>query len=86
MRPRHLFVHIAAFILLFGVSGSAVAQAGNFTTIDVPGTSQTYLRGINNAGDVVGFYYDGSRTHNFPPSNNVFTTTNAPGAQNPPAL
>jgi YD repeat-containing protein len=34
--------------------------AGNVTTINVPGASDTYLNGINNAGQIVGFSSIGS--------------------------
>jgi hypothetical protein len=30
---------------------------GNYTTIDVPGSFETFVYGINNAGQIVGDYY-----------------------------
>ena len=33
---------------------------GSFTTIEVPGARATYPNGINDAGQIVGFYYDSS--------------------------
>jgi hypothetical protein len=38
---------------------------GSFTNIDVPGaTGSTYAWGINNSGQIVGYYYDMSTNKN----------------------
>lgn len=58
--PKHLFIYIAAFILLFGVSERTQAQSGGFTTIRYPNSISTYANGINNAGDIVGTYGTGA--------------------------
>jgi hypothetical protein len=78
--------------LLLFTTGSA-AQSFNFTTIDVPcgaapPTScpngiarQTFVNGINPAGDMVGAYFDGvGRRHGFLLSAGQFTTIDVPGA------
>jgi hypothetical protein len=36
---------------------------GSFTTLDVPGSTLTYAFGINDAGQIVGFYFDASGGH-----------------------
>jgi hypothetical protein len=51
-------------------------DGGAFTTIDVPGTSDTTTSGINDAGQIVGFYDE----HGFLLSGGVFTTVDSPGA------
>jgi hypothetical protein len=33
-------------------------EGGQFTTLNVPGSTRTYLTGINNRGHIVGYYYD----------------------------
>jgi uncharacterized membrane protein len=56
---------------------------GNFTTIDVPGASDTFANGINPKGDIVGTYFQSCfpcSTHGFLLSNGVFTTIDFPGA------
>ncbi len=54
---------------------------GSFTTIDVPGASDTEALGINNAGQVVGSgYYGDAGDHGFLESAGSFTTIDVPGA------
>ena len=38
---------------------------GIFTTIDVPGATSTSAFGINDSGQIVGSFYDGTTTHGF---------------------
>ena len=55
----------------------------SLTTIDYPGASDTFASGINNAGQVVGYYEDASGdidAHGFLESGGSFTTINVPGA------
>ena len=42
-----------------------VLSGGRYTTIDVPGSIWTYARGINDAGQIVGSYFDARGTHGF---------------------
>ena len=54
-----------------------------FTTIDVPGSMVTNVTGINNTGEMVGYYYDsgnGSTATGFLLSGGNFTYFNYPGA------
>jgi probable HAF family extracellular repeat protein len=85
-----------SLILLACVSlaSSALAQDGvadaeyvgeanvTYTTIDVPGEMNTVLEGINTAGDMVGYYYNGSGGSGtgFLLSGGIFTFLNYPGA------
>lgn len=58
---------------------------GAFTTIDPPGSIETYLEGINERGEVVGYYssenIDGSEsTHTFVYNHGVFSIIDPPGS------
>jgi probable HAF family extracellular repeat protein len=56
---------------------------GVFTTINVPGASETSAGGINDLGQIVGFYRvtPNSGGHGFIDTNGVFTTIDFPGAE-----
>jgi hypothetical protein len=55
--------------------------AGSFSTIDIPGAEETWAMGINNSGDIVGFYVDSaSNYHGFLNVGGSFTTIDVPGA------
>ena len=56
------------------LSGSA------FTSIDITGAVSTQASGINDAGQIVGNYYDGTTLHGFIYDGTTFTTIDAPGA------
>jgi hypothetical protein len=53
-----------------------------FTTIHVPGSTYTTATGINDSGQIVGFYYVGSSntTHSFLLSGGIYTTIDVPGS------
>jgi len=53
---------------------------GNFTLINVPGASDTFARGINAAGQVVGQYVAAGISHGFSLSRGTFTPIDIPGA------
>jgi probable HAF family extracellular repeat protein len=56
-----------------------------FVTIDIPGaTFGTYANGINDAGQIAGYYTDGSGTQGFLLSGGSLTTLNNPAVVNPP--
>jgi hypothetical protein len=55
-------------------------SGGVFTTIDVPGGNATLANGINDAGQIAGYYVDSSGEHGFLDSSGVFTAIDAPGA------
>jgi probable HAF family extracellular repeat protein len=67
-------------VLLLATVPLALAQ-GTYTQIDVPGAIQTALQGVDNAGDIVGYYEDASATfHGFLLSGGTYTTIDYPGA------
>jgi hypothetical protein len=42
-----------------------VLDQGNYTTLDVPGSTFTWANGINDSGQIVGSYEDAGGTHGF---------------------
>jgi hypothetical protein len=54
---------------------------GNYTTLDVPGSSWTWASGINASGQIVGCYGDGNTSHGFLLDNGSYTTLDVPGSQ-----
>ena len=69
--------------LLFTVSiiTATTVHAGTWTTIDFPGQSQTLLQGVNNNGDMSGYYIDASQVaHGFLVKAGTFTEMDVPGA------
>ena len=73
-------ISIALGLLVFSVFGSTRlwAVSHNITTIDVPGPNvfQTYATGINDEGEIVGFFYQAStdlRTHAFILRHGIFS-------------
>jgi YVTN family beta-propeller protein len=71
MAGRYIDTTIHAFTLSSGV----------FKNIDVPGATETAAWGINDAGDVVGRYFDpaANRDHGFLLHNGTYTTIDPPG-------
>ena len=75
-RPTALFSVAAIFGSL------ALADTYNFVTLDVSGGTNTVARGINNSGDVVGFYSLAGHSghHGFLYLDGSFATIDVPGA------
>ena len=76
-----------AFVLFSGaLAGVPVIWAGTAlpTTIDFPGASGTRAYGLNNAGEIVGYYYGASpgniAYHGFLLADGRFTTIDYPGS------
>ena len=68
--------------LLMGVTGQATAQPTyNFTTLDVPGSTDTWASGINDSGQIVGGYFGADGTHGFLLDQGSYTTLDVPGAR-----
>jgi len=67
--------------LLVGLSSSAFADV--FETIDYPGAVSTIAAGINNKGQIVGQYFNGTDYFPFLYSGGVFSTINDPGLTSP---
>ncbi|MEK7406297.1 MAG: right-handed parallel beta-helix repeat-containing protein [Acidobacteriota bacterium] len=61
--------------------GFTLAAADQFTNIVYPGANMTHARGINDAGDIVGEYFDAAGTHGFLLSGGKFTSIDLPGAR-----
>ncbi|HLJ98001.1 MAG TPA: hypothetical protein VKU02_32875, partial [Gemmataceae bacterium] len=56
-------------------------SGGSYTTLNFPGSTETEANAINNAGQIVGFYYDAAgRLHGFLLSDGTYTTVDVPGA------
>ena len=79
MKP--VFCRLAILILALGPKGPAQAQY-TFSSVDVPGAKQTYALGMNDAGQIVGYYNFsvGSPSHAFLLSDCQYTTIDVPGA------
>lgn len=57
------------------------ADNGGFNAVDFPGAIGTQAIGVNDAGSIVGDYFDaGSAEHGFVSSNGVFTAIDHPAA------
>jgi len=78
---KRLFCAFAAWVLLVGLTGPAQAQY-TYTALDVPGATATYGYGINDAGQIVGVYFDMDATaHGFLLDvAGSYTTLDVPGA------
>src|SRR5581483_2830381 len=62
-------------VALFAFSLSAVAASYTFQTVDFPGSTETIVVGMNNAGALVGVYQDqNDQLHGFLDVGGVFTT------------
>src|SRR5213593_2462215 len=79
---------IIVFAALIGLAPAAFGSRFTFSTIDVPGAFSTEALGINNAGQIVGFFKDniGSGQHGFLYDRGTFTTIDVPGADSTIAL
>lgn len=82
IRPASMVRAIAACALLGIATRPAGAQSGLCRAVDPPGASTTSARGINNAGDVAGWFVDGQgNQHGFVmTAAGQFTTLDVPGA------
>src|SRR6266576_800040 len=72
---------VGAYVGSDGVTHGFLRQTGNFTTLDVPNSTLTWVTGINPEGDIVGFYnsQDGKQ-HGFVLSDGEFISIDIPGA------
>jgi hypothetical protein len=60
--------------------GFVLTLPNTFTSENFPGSVQTQVVGINNAGNTAGFYIDAATTtHGFLDTGNAFSTIDAPG-------
>ena len=63
-----------------GTNPGFVLEKGTFSTIEVPGALSTAALGMNNRGQIVGFYEAGETNHGFLLDQGIFTTIDVPGA------
>ncbi|HLJ91981.1 MAG TPA: PEP-CTERM sorting domain-containing protein [Gemmataceae bacterium] len=71
---------LVALAVSVGVTETAKGQANYvYTPIEVPGVFNTIATGINNAGQVVGYYVVNGAAHGFLLNRGVFTTVDVPG-------
>src|SRR5262249_31616543 len=89
--PPALRLHSASTARALGSSGSIrtppgsyLLSGGIYSTLDDPLAigGGTTARGVNNAGQIVGSYTDGSGTHGFLRSGGIYTTLDHPFATN----
>jgi uncharacterized membrane protein len=76
---RRIFFGLAVKIMVFG-TGTAFAATYTFTDINYPGASETQAWGINNSGQIVGFYPSSSVTnayHGFLKTDDTYTSIDA---------
>ena len=71
----------AALLLGLTVASAESAHAAGYTYSDlvVTGASTTIGRSVNDAGQLTGYFVDGTGYHGFVETNGVFTILNAPG-------
>ena len=68
-------------VFLWGAGLSPAMASRTSIPIDVPGSSGTGARGINDTGQIVGVFFDASNTqHGFLLSGGSFTTIDVPGS------
>ena len=74
-------------VMLAGLAAGAIAQQtkgflyvdGTISTFQVPGASATFAEGINDAGDIVGWFAESHRAHGFVKIGGTFRTIDVPG-------
>jgi probable HAF family extracellular repeat protein len=72
---------VSGFFATAGGDDGFLLSAGKLTTLSFPGATVTEASGLNNLGQVVGFYNDAmGNPHGFIYSGGVFTALNDPGA------
>jgi probable HAF family extracellular repeat protein len=77
---RRLPLSLVALALFLAITGRTKADY-TYTQLDVPAAQITEAYGVNNAGQVVGLYFDaGGFVHGFQYSGGGFTALNVPGS------
>ena len=72
-----------AMVVFGGVETAFASMLYSFTTIDVPGASccTTVANGINNSGQIVGYFDDTRGRHGFVDTGGSLSTIDVPGAR-----
>ena len=68
----------AAALILLSMGSEAVAEDFHFITIDVPNAQLTWVRGINDRGQIVGTFIGANGPHGFINTDGHITTIDAP--------
>jgi probable HAF family extracellular repeat protein len=79
MRRTLLLAVLSLSVLLSTVVAAQDAEY-TFTTVDVPGAVTTEARGINDTGQIVGWFIDATPPHGFVADGVTFTPIDVPGA------
>jgi probable HAF family extracellular repeat protein len=80
---KRLETHLILTVLVISIASSAYGLSYNFTTtIDVPVAQMTWANGINNSGQVVGYYNDAvsGDYHGFLYDDGIYSLIDLPGA------
>jgi probable HAF family extracellular repeat protein len=84
---RKIILTVIAAFVFFGLVTAGNSQQtgfiysnGTYTTFNVPGADVTYLRGINNSGEIVGEYYLGAAQQAFLFNSGQFTNITPPSS------
>ena len=91
MKIRYVVKAVAALIILYGFLCSAtnagaelysnfLKDGSSYTTFDYPGAIGTNVWGINDAGQIVGYYWDSTGSHGFLKDGSSYTSFDYPGA------
>jgi probable HAF family extracellular repeat protein len=69
-------------LVITPIAAGSSANAANFsfTTINMPGATSTFVSGINDAGQIVGYFSDSTGLHGFLNTGGSFTQFDVPGA------
>jgi uncharacterized membrane protein len=81
---RALLSVVLSLSLLLSAVATTYAASYTFTTFDVPGATNTYVYGINSAGQIVGTFLVGrfpDTLHGFLTDGATFITMDVPGAR-----
>ncbi len=80
---RFFYLSVSLVVILLGNGTTVCARSYAFTTIDVPGARSTNVRGINDAGQIVGsfagFITGVRKFQGFLLAGSTFTTIDVPG-------
>jgi probable HAF family extracellular repeat protein len=69
----------ASVLTMIAAGALSIVRAQTFTSIDYPGATATSAEGINDSGQIAGYYQDGSGAfHGFLYSGGVFSSIDAP--------
>jgi probable HAF family extracellular repeat protein len=83
---RSLLSAVLSLSILLSTLVAAQDVSYTFTPIDVPGSISTVTTGINNRGQIVGFFSDATGTHGFLTNGATFTTIDVPDSQSTQAF